>query len=69
MVLKLILALKLSELEQFENQAAKNQLLSKCVKISPKSNLCYCQALEKMFLAWMMLTLIVKLNFKGGLLS
>ena len=49
MLLKLILASKLSELEQFENRAAKNQLASKCVKMRPKSNPCNWQALEKVY--------------------
>ena len=56
MVLKLILASKLSEIEQFENRAANNQIARKRVKIRPKSNRCYCQALEQMFLGWVMLT-------------
>ena len=49
MVLKWILASKLSELGQFENRAAKNQLASKCVKMRPKSNPCNWQALETVY--------------------
>ena len=56
LVLKLILASKLSELVQFENRTANNQIARKRVKIRPKSKQCYCQALEQMFLGWLMLT-------------
>ena len=56
MVLKLILASKLSEIEQFENRAANNQIERKRMEIKPKSYECYCQALEQMFLGWVMLT-------------
>ena len=56
MILKLILASKLGEIEQFENRAANNQIARNRVKIRPKSNRCYCQALEQMFLGWVMLT-------------
>ena len=56
MALQLILALELSELEQFENWAENNQIARKRVKIRQKSNQCYCQALEQMYLGWVMLT-------------
>ena len=56
LALKLILASKLSELEQFENQAANNQIARKRVEIRPKSNQCYCQASGQMFFGWVMLT-------------
>jgi len=46
-VLQLILASKLSELEQFENFAANNQFRKqKRVKMTPKSNCYHCQALK-----------------------
>ena len=51
----MILASKLSELEQFENRAANHQLASKRVKMRPKSNQCHCQALEKVSLGRAML--------------
>ena len=56
LALKLILASKLSELELFENRAADNQIARKIMKMRPKSNQCYCQALEQMFLGWVMLS-------------
>ena len=55
-VLTLILASKLSELEQFENWEANNQIARKKMKMRPKSYRCCCQALEQMFLGWVMLT-------------
>ena len=45
-VLQLILASKLSEVEQFENWAENYQIASKCVKMRPKSKTCHFQALE-----------------------
>ena len=58
MVLKLILASKLSELEQFVNRAANDQLASKGVKMRPKSNPCHCQDLEKVSLGEVMVPLL-----------
>ena len=56
MVLKWNLASKFSVLEQFKNRAENNQIAMKRVKIRQKSNQCYCQALEQMYLGWVMLT-------------
>jgi thioredoxin-related protein len=51
LVLKVILASKLSELEEFKNRAANNQIARKRMKMRLKSNRCYCcQALKQMFL-------------------
>ena len=56
LVLKVILASKLSELEEFKNRAANNQIARKRMKMRLKSNRCYCrQALKQMFLGWVML--------------
>jgi len=52
MLLRLILASKLSELVQFENWAENYQKARKGMKIRPKANWCHCQALEIMFLGW-----------------
>ena len=50
-VLQLILASKLSELEQFENFVANNQFRKqKGVKNDTESNWCHCQAIEKVFI-------------------
>ena len=55
MVLQLILAPKLSKLEQFENFAANNQLRKqKREKMTPKSNF-HCQAIKKVFVGRVML--------------
>ena len=50
LVLKVILASKLSDLEEFKNLAANNQIARKRMKMRLKSNRCYCrQALKQMF--------------------
>ena len=64
-VLQLILASKLSELEQFENRAENYQKASKCVKIEPMP----LSSSRKGIFGWSDGVCVVKLNFKEGLLS
>ena len=65
MVLKWILASKLSEVEQFENWAENYQIASKCVKIKPMP----LSSSRKGIFGWSDGVYAVKLNFKEGLLS
>ena len=56
-VLQLILASKLSELEQFENFAANNQFRKqKRFKMTPKSIWYHCQAMKNVFVGGVMLS-------------